>query len=110
MTIGTSFPIYEGSADGLLPSANTLELYTTVLPLSKVSSDLIPAAPTWLCFTMPTYYAYPQYSYHAYAYMCHRHIMPKAWDDLVKAYTESHHKFPLRVILQSDESQELSRS
>ena len=44
MTNGTGFPIYEGSADGLLPSVNTLELYTTVPPLSKVSSDLIPAA------------------------------------------------------------------
>ena len=58
VTIETGFPINKGSADGLLPSANTFasplftQAITTVPPLSKVSSDLIPAAPTWLHFRL----------------------------------------------------------
>ena len=56
-TIGTVFPINEGSVDDSSPQriyfASPLytRAITTVPPLSKVSSDLIPAAPIWLRFT-----------------------------------------------------------
>ena len=62
-TIGTGFPINEESADDSSPQriyfASPLftRAITTVPPLSKVSSDLIPAAPIWLRFTGPTFIA-----------------------------------------------------
>jgi hypothetical protein len=55
VTIGTGFPIYEGGEEGLLPSVNILRfhrsyscIYYPNHLLTKVSSDLIPAAPLWL--------------------------------------------------------------
>jgi hypothetical protein len=54
VTIGTGFPIYEGGEEGLLPSANILCFHRSTLASAiqttstKVSSDLIPAAPLWL--------------------------------------------------------------
>jgi hypothetical protein len=54
VTIGTSFPIYEGGEEGLLPSVNILRFHHSTLASAiqttstKVSSDLIPAAPLWL--------------------------------------------------------------
>jgi hypothetical protein len=54
VTIGTGFPIYEGGEEGLLPSVNILRFHRSTLAstiqttFSKVSTDLIPAAPLWL--------------------------------------------------------------
>jgi hypothetical protein len=54
VTIGTSFPIYEGGEEGLLPSVNILRFHHSTLAstiqttFTKVSTDLIPAAPLWL--------------------------------------------------------------
>jgi hypothetical protein len=54
VTIGTGFPIYEGSEEGLLPSVNILHFHRSTLAsiiqttFTKVSTDLIPAAPLWL--------------------------------------------------------------
>jgi hypothetical protein len=54
VTIGTGFPIYEGGEEGLLPSVNILRFHHSTLAstiqttFSKVSTDLIPAAPLWL--------------------------------------------------------------
>jgi hypothetical protein len=54
VTIGTGFPIYEGGEEGLLPSVNILCFHRSTLAstiqttFTKVSTDLIPAAPLWL--------------------------------------------------------------
>jgi hypothetical protein len=54
VTIGTGFPIYEGGEEGLLPLVNILRFHRSTLAstiqttFSKVSTDLIPAAPLWL--------------------------------------------------------------
>jgi hypothetical protein len=54
VTIGTGFPIYEGGEEGLLPSVNILHFHRSTLvstiqtTFTKVSTDLIPAAPLWL--------------------------------------------------------------
>jgi hypothetical protein len=54
VTIGTGFPIYEGGEEGLLPSVNILRFHRSTLAstiqttFTKVSTDLIPAAPLWL--------------------------------------------------------------
>jgi hypothetical protein len=54
VTIGTGFPIYRGGEEGLLPSVNILRFHRSTLAstiqttFSKVSTDLIPAAPLWL--------------------------------------------------------------
>jgi hypothetical protein len=53
VTIGTGFPIYEGGEEGLLPSVNILHFHCSTLAsiiqttFTKVSTDLIPAAPLW---------------------------------------------------------------
>jgi hypothetical protein len=58
VTIGTGFPIYEGGEEGLLPSVNILRFHRSTLAstiqttFSKVSTDLIPAAPLWLRDTL----------------------------------------------------------
>jgi hypothetical protein len=54
VTIGTGFPIYRGGEEGLLPSVNILRFHRSTLAstiqttFTKVSTDLIPAAPLWL--------------------------------------------------------------
>jgi hypothetical protein len=59
VTIGTGFPIYEGGEEGLLPSVNILHFHRSTLAstiqttFSKVSTDLIPAAPLWLRDRVP---------------------------------------------------------
>jgi hypothetical protein len=58
VTIGTGFPIYEGGEEGLLPSVNILRFHRSTLAstiqttFTKVSTDLIPAAPLWLRDTL----------------------------------------------------------